>query len=374
MRVGLLIYGSLDTRSGGYRYDRELVAFLRSQGDEVHLCSLPWRHYPRHLLQNVGGDWAQTLARTPLDVLIQDELAHPSLVGRNAWLKKQASFPIISLVHHLRSDEKHPALVQPLYRAIEARYLRSIDGFICNSDATRASVQRLAGVNKPTVVAHPGREATSPAITPTDILARAQEPGPLKLLFVGNIIPRKGLHVLLTALAHLPPTMAQLSIVGDNTADVRYRRHLRTLSQRLGLADRVRWAGAVPDAALQQAYATHHALVVPSQHEGFGIVYLEAMAYGVIAVGTEAGGAGEIIRPGENGLLIPPNDAETLAARLLWLHQHRQEMGEMGVAAQQSWRQHPTWPETGARIRAFLETVCGSVSSESVNSKSVSRL
>ena len=354
MRVGLLIYGSLETRSGGYLYDRQLVATLRGQGDEVRIFSLPWRNYARHLLQNFQRDMAAQLARAQLDVLIQDELNHPSLFHLNTRLRAQARYPIVTLVHHLRSEEAHPAPLLPLYRAVERRYLRSVDGFICNSRATWRSVQELARVDGPAVVAHPGREERPPRLTEADIQARAQEPGPLRLLFVGNLIPRKGLHVLLEALAHLPASAARLTVVGNEQADVRYSQRVRAQARRLGLMDRVTWAGSVSDEALHALYARHHALAVPSQHEGFGIVYLEAMGYGLAAVGTEAGGAGEIIRPGETGLLIPPDDAETLAARLLWLHQHRDELGQMGVAAHRAWLAHPTWEEMGERIRDFL--------------------
>ena len=49
MRIGLIIYGSLDTVSGGYLYDRKLVEFLRGEGDTVEIISLPWRHYAAHL-------------------------------------------------------------------------------------------------------------------------------------------------------------------------------------------------------------------------------------------------------------------------------------------------------------------------------------
>jgi hypothetical protein len=69
MKLGLLIYGSLETLSGGYLYDRKLVEHLRTQGDTVEIISLPWRNYAAHLTDNFRF-------RLPphLDLLIQDEL------------------------------------------------------------------------------------------------------------------------------------------------------------------------------------------------------------------------------------------------------------------------------------------------------------
>ena len=64
MRVGLVIYGSLDTLSGGYLYDRKLVAYLQGQGDRVTILSLPWQDYPRHCLHNLNREVLSRLVNT----------------------------------------------------------------------------------------------------------------------------------------------------------------------------------------------------------------------------------------------------------------------------------------------------------------------
>src|SRR5512137_1397143 len=98
MKIGLLIYGSLETLSGGYLYDRLLVEYLRAQGDTVEIISLPWRNYAAHL-----GDNFRFRLPPGLELLIQDELNHPSLVGANLG---KHTYPVISLVHHLRCSEQ----------------------------------------------------------------------------------------------------------------------------------------------------------------------------------------------------------------------------------------------------------------------------
>ena len=102
MRVGLVVYGSLDTVSGGYLYDRELVAHLRRQGDSVEVFSLSWRSYGRHLTDNVSGSLFRRLAAAGLDVLLQDELNHPSLF----WLNRRLR-PVVVLSH--RQHRPSPA-------------------------------------------------------------------------------------------------------------------------------------------------------------------------------------------------------------------------------------------------------------------------
>mgnify|MGYP006968414625 FL=1 len=82
MSIGLVVYGDLDTRSGGFRYDRQLVAALRERGETVEVIELPWRSYPRGLLDNLSPGLRRRLAGD-YEVLLQDELAHPSLVGQH---------------------------------------------------------------------------------------------------------------------------------------------------------------------------------------------------------------------------------------------------------------------------------------------------
>jgi hypothetical protein len=98
VRVGLVIYGSLETISGGYLYDRILVEHLRHQGHRVVIFSLPWRTYARHLGDNLSRPLMRQLREASLDVLLQDELNHPSLFWLNRRLRDHVRYPIIGIV------------------------------------------------------------------------------------------------------------------------------------------------------------------------------------------------------------------------------------------------------------------------------------
>ena len=135
MKIGFVIYGSLDTLSGGYMYDRKLVEYLRAQGDTVEIISLPWRNYAAHLTDNFSFKLP-----SDLDILIEDELNHPSLINAN---RKPHTYPIISLVHHLRCSELRPKWLKDFYRVIEKEYLNTVDGFIFNSQTTKGVVNEL---------------------------------------------------------------------------------------------------------------------------------------------------------------------------------------------------------------------------------------
>ncbi len=353
MRIGLLIYGSLETISGGYLYDRKLVEHLRATGDHVEIISLPWRNYPRHLLDNFSQYLLEKYLNLQVDVLIQDELNHPSL----AWLngKLQAAFPMIALVHHLRCNELRSSWQNTIYRQIEHRYLDSVDGFIFNSRTTKQSAAQISLINhRPWIIATPAGDRFDPEITATKIVARAQQPGPLRLIFLGNLIPRKGLHTLVDSISLLEPGCCTLEVVGGFDADSSYAQRIFQKVKHAGLEASIRFHGAQSDDALENLLANSQVLVVPSSYEGFGIVYLEGMGFGLPAIGTTQGAASEIIIHGETGFLIKPDDAAGLAVLLQNLFQDRNLLAMLGVAAHQRYQQFPGWEQSMAKIRSFL--------------------
>ncbi|MEZ4615526.1 MAG: hypothetical protein R2867_08435 [Caldilineaceae bacterium] len=88
MHIGLLIYGSLATVSGGYLYDRKLVHVLQAAGHTTELVTLPWRNYACHLLDNWSLRLFDQLCTARFDLLLQDELNHPSLAWLNGRLRR----------------------------------------------------------------------------------------------------------------------------------------------------------------------------------------------------------------------------------------------------------------------------------------------
>ena len=345
MKLGLLIYGSLDSLSGGYLYDRKLVDYLRAQGDTVEVISLPWRNYAAHLTDNLSF-------RLPpdLDLLIQDELNHPSLLTANS---RSRNYPVISLVHHLRCSEQRPAWQNRFYRVIEKRYLNSVDGFIFNSETTKSVVNVIMENSKPDIVAYPPTDRIGVGITEIEIETRAKEPGPLRILFLGNVINRKGLHTLIEAVSH-QPSAYRLDVAGGLTAEPKYAHAMQKKVTVHGLQSTVHFHGPLDNEELVAKLKLAQVLVVPSSYEGFGIVYLEGMGLGLPAIGTTVGAAPEIITDGETGFLIELDDTAMLAEKLSRLANDRELLARMSVNALKRYCQQPTWDETAGRIREFL--------------------
>jgi glycosyltransferase involved in cell wall biosynthesis len=348
MRAGLIIYGSLDTLSGGYLYDRMLVRTLAAEGWEVEIFSLPWRDYAQHLGDNFSRAWLERLRRAAVDVMIQDELNHPSLVWANRRLAGRVPYRTVSLVHHLRCSEDHPAILRRLYRALECVYLRSVDGIIANSQTTLASVDALLSRPAPSLVAYPAGDHL-----PAPPLTNRVESGPLRVLFVGNLIPRKGLHTLLDGLARIEPSHWQLTVIGRQDVDRGYTNQMCARIAALGANAPVRLLGRVADDALAAAYASHDLLAVPS-YEGYGIVYLEAMRSGLPVLASTAGAAHEIVTDGVDGFLTPPGEAAAIAAIVARLAADRADLARLRAAAQARYARQPAWAQSMATVSRWL--------------------
>jgi glycosyltransferase involved in cell wall biosynthesis len=361
MKLGLLIYGSLDTLSGGYLYDRMLVDYLRAQGDTVEIISLPWRNYAAHLTDNFHNVIATAAKQSPsggkFDILIQDELNHPSLITAN---RRPHPYPIISLVHHLRCSELRPRWQNDFYRVIEKKYLQSVDGFIFNSQTTKGVVNGLMENGKPSVVAYPPTDRFGEAIAEEEIKVRAEQ-NPLQILFLGNVMERKGLHTLLEALVRLPPSAFRLppsafrlDIVGSLTTDPVYAKQMQDSVVINGLSSVVQFHGSLNNQPLIEKLKAAHVLAVPSSYEGFGIVYLEGMGFGLPAIGTTLGAASEVIEDGVTGFIIQPGDAHSLATKLQVMNERRDLLVQMSLAARSRYQRQPTWHQTAGQIREFL--------------------
>jgi glycosyltransferase involved in cell wall biosynthesis len=363
MRLGLVLYGSLDTPTGGYLYDRMLVEHLRRAGHTVRIFSMAWGGYPRLMLQNLSLRLAWAIRRANLDVLLEDELNHASLAGLNRLLRRPGQ-PIISIVHHLRSAESGARPARNVLQAVERHYLAGVDAFIYNSEATRQAVETLAARRAPGVVAHPGGDRLGFGMTAADIRTRALAQGPLRVIYVGAVTQRKGLHRLLEAMASLPPGLARLSVVGDLTREADYARGMRGLAKRLGLDGQVHFLGRLADGELAACLATGHVLAVPSALEGFGIAYLEGMAFGLPCLAAAEGGASEVVEEGVCGFLIDKGSPHLIADRLRLWASDRESLCRMGLAARRRFEQQPLWEESLERIHRFILEVAQTAAEE----------
>ncbi|OVE86253.1 glycosyltransferase family 4 protein [Natronolimnobius baerhuensis] len=349
MHVGLVIAGDLGQTSGGYRYDRRLRTYLEGQGETVDVISLPRREHGRHRQRADLDDSIRTRLNQPFDVLLQDELCYPTLLEVNPHL--EAPKRIVSLVHLLESADPH--VTDPQVRARERRYLESVDAAICTSEFTRTQTTALTAL--PTAVVPPAGRHETAAVSPAAVEARADE-SPLQLVFVGNLVPRKNIETLLEALERVGEQAEwELTIVGDTGEAPDYVADQRERVASAGLTDRVTFAGHVSDDRLESILERAHIIAVPSCYEGFGMVYLEAMEYGVVPIASTVGGANEIVTDGQSGFLVDPANAERMAEVVETLERNRTALVALGTRALTTADSHPSWDESMGTFRTVLQ-------------------
>ncbi len=349
MRVGFVVYGDLDRTSGGFRYDRKLVEHLEGHGDDVEVIALPWRSYPRSLVDGLSSAVRRRLNR-PFDVLVQDELCHPSLWRHNPRLDRPGA--IVSLVHLLRSGGPSTRLT-PIHRVVERRYLETVDAAVCTSRDTCERTRELSTM--PTLVAPPAGRVEGPVVTADRVAERARS-APLQVTFVGNLVPRKGLETLLSAVARLEDHDWRLTVVGSHEAAPASARAAVERVDALEITDRVTFTGEVSATRLESILERSHLLAVPARYEGFGMVYLEAMEYGVVPIASAVGGASEFVEDGRNGFLVEPDDDRRIGELLSELAGDRNRLTDLGHAALEAAADHPSWGESMHRVRSFLHT------------------
>nr|WP_280517738.1 glycosyltransferase [Falsirhodobacter halotolerans] len=319
-------------RTGGYGYDRRVVAGLRDLGWTVDLLPLGAGFpYPRDL---AAAERALSGVPDGTTVLI-DGLAFGVL---DAWAARDAArLRLFALVHHplALEDGADPALEMS-----ERAALRHARGVIVTSPATARDVSRMFGVED-ALVAIPGTDPAPLALGQGD---------PPHILSIGTLIRRKGHDVLIDALAQLADLPWRATIIGA-ALDPAVADDLHHRIRQAGLAARIDLAGGVEDT--RAALATADIFALASRFEGYGMVFAEAMSQGLPIVACHAGAVPDVV-PDTAGHLVPPDDPHAFAAalRALLADSARRRAYAAGSAAAGACL--PGWSDTAARIAHFI--------------------
>jgi glycosyltransferase involved in cell wall biosynthesis len=148
---------------------------------------------------------------------------------------------------------------------------------------------------------------------------------------VSRLVKDKGLELILEAAAQLKAKGLKFHMVW--VGDGPMRAELERLAQKLGVADRLSITGMCTD--VPAWLSCFDIFVLPTMWEGMGRVFLEAQAAGIPVIGTKVGGVPDVVRDGETGILIQPNDAKTLAETIELLITNAELRRRMGIAAAQ---------------------------------------
>ena len=166
---------------------------------------------------------------------------------------------------------------------------------------------------------------------------------------------RKNLHVVIRAILAFGSSAPQLNIVGSEAFEPRYVAFCRRLASKR--PEKFVFHGRVEPDALEVFYRNNQVLVLPSAHEGYGIVYLEAMHQGLAVIGSNRGGAPEAIGPG--GLLVEPGRVASLRNALKKLHNEPGLLAELQKNGLNHAQRHPRWEESFALVHEMLCDLSG---------------
>jgi len=241
--------------------------------------------------------------------------------GLAVWLASVAGAR--TLLHFHGGD--FPEFVKgtpPLVRRLIHATLRRADRLIALTGPTRVFLEETVGVESVRYVPNFVRLEDF-----GEVPDRTRRSGPCDVLFVGWIIPAKGIAELLEAARRLPEL--RFTLVGPTRPD-----YLATVRPQVdALADRLRLLPALPREQVIDLYRQADVFVLPTWREGFPNVVLEAMAAGLPVVATEVGAIPDAIENGREGFLIPPRDVDALTAALAKLATDRSLRLQMGASA-----------------------------------------
>jgi glycosyltransferase involved in cell wall biosynthesis len=341
-RFAFAVPGDLATPTGGYAYDRRMIAELGRLGWQIDVIDLGQGFpFPSDATRKMAHE--RLLAVPDNRVVVVDGLALGVLPETAQKLDR-----LLALVHHPLAVESGISKAQAEnLRVSEQAALAAARHVVVTSAMTAQQLSSHYAVPAERItVVRPGCDPVPPAPR------RAGDT--VRLLSVGAVVPRKGYDVLISALATLKDLPWSLTIAGDCTRNPKAAAQLKADIERHGLGNRVAILGAVSAQRLDELYAEADVFALASHFEGYGMAYAEAIAHGVPVAGTNAGAIPGTVPP-DAGLLVAPDDASAFASALRRLIGNKDERQIFADAARSAAAHLPTWPESAKLFARALE-------------------
>jgi teichuronic acid biosynthesis glycosyltransferase TuaC len=321
--------------------------------DGLSVTPVPFLAPPRPISYGSWGYWAAPLLARALDSLRRDwpfDVVHahclaPAGHAAARWVRRRRDSAFVVSAHGPDMINVPETFVGR--RACVAA-MAAADVVAANSTWAARRCEAIAGRPLPVRVVHLG----------ADLPAASQSSnGAVRMVTVAHLVARKRHNVVLRALALLDPARRpEYVVIGDGPC----RDGLERLAGELGVADRVRFLGQLPNSEAVAQAATCDLFVMPGVEEPFGVAFVEAMAAGLPAIGSRGeGGPEDIAAAGPGMILVEPDDPAGLAAALARMTSDRAELARLGAAARETVAANFTWKrcgvETVAAYQAALE-------------------
>jgi glycosyltransferase involved in cell wall biosynthesis len=368
MHIAFITVGDTTRLTGGYLYHARLFEGLRARGiavDEIVPCGASLAEQ-----QAIAARWGESWDPRGYNAVVIDALARGVVAP---WIARwRESRPVVVLVHQLPSIAEADDSQVALERALEQPLLEA-DRLIAVSEHGRKVLIARGVAAERVAVVSPGfdrlthgepQRATSHAPagehTGSPLRAHPQPPNPdprsrtRSVLTVAQWIPRKGLTTLVEAWTRAAVPDATLELIGETAADPAYAAEVRRLiaqDRRGSIVVR----GAVTDDELRESYRRADVFVLPSRFEGYGMVYAEALSYGLPIVACDVGPVPDLVTR-EAGIFVPPDDSAALAAALARLMDDAALRQRMAEAARARAESLPRWDDTARQFAIVLQS------------------
>lgn len=346
-RVTWAIPGDLATATGGYGYDRRIIAELKALGWALDIVELG-EGFPHPTPMQKAAAEQRLRSASGSHPIVIDGLAFGVLPEIAAMLHRAR--PVVALIHH-------PLALETGLTDTQARRLHEAERAALVSTQRVVTTSRWTADLLATGFGVP-RGHLAKVLPGTDRVpfSTGSGEGPPHLLSVGAVSERKAFDILVEALAGLADLPWRLTIAGDRTRDAAAVARLDRLIARHRLQGRIATAGAVSSEQLATLYAKADLFVLASRFEGYGMAFAEAIAHGLAVVGT-TGGAIPATVPAAASRLVPPGEAAALSAALRALLTDDGLRRSMARAAREAAARLPTWAESGAAFSDLLATI-----------------
>jgi glycosyltransferase involved in cell wall biosynthesis len=350
LRVAFITVGDTRRLTGGYLYHVRVFAALRARG--IALTEIVASEAALFAQLSRATCFGEEFDPRRFDVIVVDALARAVCAP---WLDSwRALRPIVAMVHELPSVAEGNGEA-----ALEAPLLRS-DLLIAVSAHGQAVLERRGVSPERIRIVSPGCDRLQApghlapgAAQAGDLRSSAAGRQPAVALCVAQWIRRKGILTLVEAWSSEPRWPALLELIGETDADPAYAAEVHAAIARSPAEAPILVRGPVDDEALIRAYQNATLFVLPSTFEGYGMVYAEALSFGLPIVACNTGPIPDLI--GDAGLLAPPNAPAALADALARLLSDAGLRARLARAARSRSRMLPTWEHASQRFQGVLQ-------------------
>ena len=355
----IFISGSDSPETGGELYNYKISQYLKTKNVEQEFISFQkYRYLIRLGKIPLIGDLLVSFILAILlykfdGIFVEDHYFSRYLFFTNI-LQRVRKSPIITIVHLFYQYESQDRLLirRWINGWIERFHLMFATEIVTSSEYSKREIESLGICDRRINVFYPGLDRDKFINLPPT----TEDIGKRKILCIANYIARKGALYLIDAFARIPQNEFTLHLVGRADKESFYYQKILNRVKQLGIEKIVVFHDGQEQENIKYLYSTSDIFVLPSLKETFGIVLVEAMHYKLPIITTNISAMPDLVKDGENGLLVPPQNSEAIANALKTLMTEpelRKQMGERGYKISQSF----DWDKTSLLFFNLLKSL-----------------